>query len=189
MQTKIKTLLGAALCAAAAAASAQGYVSLSAGSSRLDTDCAGATVTCDKNGNSFKILGGWTFMPHVSGEVGYFDFGRARFADPTDTLRVKTTAFGGGVAYRTDIAADWNFVGRLGLAQVRTQLDATSGGLSGSDSDNNLQLYGGLGVGYKLNKTTSLDLAWEMTRSKYSSGGVSASDNVHSFNVGVTFGF
>lgn len=188
MQTKFKTLLGAALLAATAAASAQGYVSMSAGQSRLDADCGGAP-TCDKNGNSFKILGGWTFMPNLSAEIGYFDFGKAKFADPTTSLNIKTTAIGGGIAYRADITPDWNFVGRLGLAQVKTKLDATVGGVSGSDSDSNAQLYGGLGVGYKLNKTTSLDLAWETTRTKYSSGGVSASDNVHSINLGVTFGF
>ena len=188
MHTKFKSLLGAALFAVAAAASAQGYVAISAGQGRLDASCGGAP-TCDKTGSSFKILGGYTFMPNVSGEIGYFDFGKARFADTTDSLRVKTTAFGGGVAYRADIAADWNFVGRLGLAQVKTKLDASSGGLSGSDSDNNVQLYGGLGVGYKLNKTTSLDVAWETTRSKHSAGGASASDNVHSINLGVTFGF
>lgn len=188
MQTKFKMMLGAAVFAAAAAASAQGYVAVSAGQGRIDTDCGGAS-TCDKTGSSFKLLGGWTFMPNVSAEVGYFDFGKARFADAIDSLSVKTTAIGGGVAYHVDIAPQWNFVGRLGLAQVKTKLDATSGGLSGSDSDNNAQLYGGLGLGYKLNKTTSLDLAWETTRTKYSSGGVSASDNVHSISLGVTFGF
>src|SRR5262245_32793760 len=98
MTTKIKTLLGGALLVASAAASAQGYAVLSAGASQLDLDCAGAS-TCDKSGTSFKLLGGYSFAPNMAAEFGYFDFGKARAADSGASLDVKTTAFGGGIAF------------------------------------------------------------------------------------------
>lgn len=168
-----------------AAASAQGYGVVSVGVSRLDTDCSGIS-NCDKTGTAFKLLGGYRFMPNVAGELGYFDFGKATGSGSGLSLSVKTTAFGGGIAYHQDLSPDWNFVGRLGVASVKTKISAS--GL-GSDSDTNTQAYYGLGVGYKINKTTSLDFAWDGTRTKFSSGGVSASDNVYALSVGLTFGF
>jgi hypothetical protein len=184
-----QALIGLAALTVCAAASAQVYGVVSVGTSRLDTDCTGI-ANCDKSGTAFKLLGGYKFMPNLAGELGYFDFGKAKASDSTMSLNVKTTAFGGGVAYHQDLARDWNFVARLGVASVKTKVGASVVGAgSGSDSDSNAQAYYGLGVGYKLNKDMSLDLAWDGTRTKFSSGGLSASDNVYALSVGLTFGF
>jgi len=188
MRINKQTVLGLALVAASAAASAQGYGSISIGTARLDADCTGAT-TCDKSGNAFKILGGYKFAPNLAWEVGYFDFGKARAADAGVSGEIKTNAFGGGVAFHQDLSADWNFVGRAGIAQVKTKITGTAGGLSASDSDSNIQPYLGLGVGYKLNKTMSIDGAWDFTRSKYDKNGATFKGNVNAFSLGVTFGF
>lgn len=184
-----RTLIGLAALTLCAAASAQVYGVVSVGASRLDTDCTGIP-NCDKSDTAFKILGGYRFMPNLAGEVGYFDFGKAKASDSTTSLSLKTTAYGAGLAYHQDLAPDWNFVARLGVASVKAKASASVAGVgSGSDSDSNAQAYYGLGVGYKISKSTSLDLAWDGTRTKFSSGGVSASENVYALSVGVTFGF
>ncbi|MDH4060460.1 MAG: porin family protein [Aquincola sp.] len=185
-----KLLVGLAALAFAAGASAQGYGVISAGVSKLSVDCAGAP-TCDKSDTAFKLLGGYMLNPNLAVEVGYFDFGKAKLGDPTiGTGSITVSAFGGGVAWHQDLSQDWNFVARLGLAQVKTKLSATLIGVgSGSDSDNKVQAYAGLGVGYKLSKTMSLDLAWDTSRGKYSKNGISESGTVNAYSVGLTFGF
>jgi OmpA-OmpF porin, OOP family len=183
---KKQVLLAVAALALSGAASAQVYGVVSAGVSKLDTDCAGANP-CDRSGNAFKILGGYKFNPNVAAEFGYFNFGKARFGVPGAIGTFTSTAFGGGVAFHQDFASNWNFVGRLGVAQVKAKLDVDAPGVGniGSASDNNTQLYLGLGVGYKVTKSTSIDLSWDTTKAKFEGG----SDNVHAFNLGVTFGF
>jgi OmpA-OmpF porin, OOP family len=188
MRINRQTALGLALMAASAVASAQGYGVISVGTSRLEADCTGAT-TCDKSGNAFKLMGGYKFAPNLAWEVGYFDFGKAKAADATLAGEIKTNAFGGGVAFHQDLSNDWNFAARAGLAQVKTKISGTAGAISVSDSDNSIQPYLGLSVGYKLNKTTSIDGAWDFTRSKYDKNGASFKGNVNAFSVGMTFGF
>ena len=188
MRINKQTLFGLALVAASAAASAQGYGSISIGTSRLEADCAGAT-TCDKSGNALKLLGGYKFAPNLAWEVGYFDYGKARAADSGVSGEIKTNAFGGGVAYHQDLSNDWNFVASLGLAQVKTKVSGTVRGVSASDSDNSTQPYLGLGVGYKLNKTMSVDGAWDFTRSQYDKNGATFKGNVNAFSLGLSFGF
>lgn len=186
---KKQALFGIAALFLSAAASAQAYVSVSAGTARLDADCGGVAV-CDKSGNAFKLLGGYRFMPNLAAEFGVLSFGKARFADAAGSLTITTTAVGGGIAFRQDLSKDWNFVARLGLASVKTKLEASSTALgSGGDSDNNVLPYLGLGVGYKLSKDVSLDAAWDFSKSKYDKNGTNESGNVNAISVGVTFGF
>lgn len=183
------------LVAAAAAlllssgAFAQAYAVVSVGNGKLNLDCAGAT-TCDKSDTAFKLLGGYKFAPNFGAEIGFFDFGKAKAADATTTGEVKNSAFGGGVAFMQDIAPNWNFVGRIGLAQVKTKITGTVAGVgSGSDSDNNMALYGGLGVGYKVTPAVSVDAAWDFSKSKYDKNGASTSGSINVLSVGLTFSF
>jgi OOP family OmpA-OmpF porin len=189
-QTMWKKLsIGLAALLLGATAWAQGYGVVSAGMSRLSADCSGI-ASCDKTDTAFKLMGGYKFNPNVAVEVGYFDFGKATASDSTQSLSIKTSAFGGGIAYHQDLSSDWNFVARVGLAQVKTKISATLTGYgSASDSDNNVNAYVGLGVGYKLSKATSVDFAWDVTRSKYNKGGLNESGNVSAFSVGLTFAF
>ena len=136
-----------------------------------------------------KPLGSYKFAPNLAAEVGYFNYGKGKFADAVDRLEISNSAFGGGIAFHQDLSPDWAFVGRVGLAYVKTKLDATSGAVSASDSDSNAALYGGLGVGYKLSKTTTLDLAWDFSKSKYNKNGVDESGSINAFSVGLTFEF
>lgn len=187
MKTKLLTALAALTLSAAA--SAQPYGVVSAGVARVDVDCSG-TATCDKSDTGFKLMGGYKFMPNLAAEIGYFDFGKVRASAPGINAELKNSAFGGGVAYHLDLAPSWNAVGRLGLAQVKTKISGTVAGLgSASDTDNNTALYAGLGVGYKISKTLSVDGAWDLSKSKYNKNGVDESGNINMFSVGLTFGF
>jgi OOP family OmpA-OmpF porin len=187
MNTKLLTALAALTLSAAA--SAQTYGVASVGIARVDVDCTGA-ASCDKSDTGFKLMGGYKFTPNVAAEIGYFDFGKAKASGSGVNAELKNSAFGGGVAYHLDLAPSWNAVGRLGLAQVKTKISGTVSGLgSASDSDNNTALYAGLGVGYKLSKTLSIDGAWDLSKSKYNKNGVDESGNINMFSVGVTFGF
>jgi OmpA-OmpF porin, OOP family len=185
-----QVLLAAAALALSSAASAQVYGVVSAGVSKLKIDCGDAQV-CDKSDTAFKVLGGYKFTPNVAVEAGYMSFGKAKLRDSGVSLDVGVTGFGVGAAFHQDFASNWNFVARLGLAQMKTKLDASVSGLgSGSESDSNAQLYGGLGVGYNITKQLSIDGAWDFAKSKYDKNGIDlGSGNVNAFSLGLTFGF
>jgi OOP family OmpA-OmpF porin len=186
---KTKLIAAAAALFLCAGAQAQGYASVSVGQARLNLDCSGAT-TCDKSDTAFKLIGGYKFAPNFGAELGYFHFGKAKAAGGGISGEVTNTAFGGGVAFMQDLAPNWNFVGRLGLAQVKTKISGTVAGVgSASDSDNNIALYGGLGVGYKIAPNVSLDAAWDFTKSKYDKNGADFSANINVLSVGLTFSF
>jgi OOP family OmpA-OmpF porin len=125
----------------------------------------------------------------VAGEIGYFDFGKSTASVGAANGELKLSGFGVGAAFHADLAPSWTGVARLGVAQMKTKLSAA--GLSGSD--NNTTLYGGLGVGYRLNKQTTIDGVWDFSKAKFNKtlGGVPIDDSgsVNAFSVGVTFGF
>jgi OmpA-OmpF porin, OOP family len=181
---KKQVLLAIAALALSGAASAQTYGVISVGSSKHNLDCAGAT-TCDKTGTAFKLLGGYKFNPNFAVEGGYMNFGKSRAADAGDSLSLKVDGFGIGGAFHQDFATNWNFVARLGLAQIKTKASATLGGVGGSDSDSSAQLYGGLGLGYKLTKQMSIDAAWDFSKAEFAG----EKGNVNAYSVGLTFAF
>jgi len=187
---KSKHLIALAVLAVSTAASAQNlYGVVSAGVSKLSFDCGGAS-TCDKSDTAFKLLGGYKFAPNWAGELGYFDFGKAKLSGGGANLDIKVNGFGGGVAFHQDIAPAWNFVARLGIAQMKTKLSGSAPGVgSASDSDSNVEPYFGLGVGYKLSKTASIDGAWDYGKGKYNKNGINESGSANALSVGLTFGF
>jgi OmpA-OmpF porin, OOP family len=186
---KRNSLIAVAALAFSAAASAQTYGVVSAGASRHSIDCAGAT-TCDRSGSAFKLLGGYKFTSQVAGEAGYFDYGKSNVSGGSASLGVKVNGFGAGVAFHGDFSPNWTGVARLGIAQLKTKLDASMAGVGFlSDSDNNVALYGGLGVGYRISKMVTIDGAWDFTRGKYDKNGLSESGGVNAFSLGVTFSF
>lgn len=181
---KKQVLLAAAALVVSAGASAQTYAVIAAGTSKIDLDCAGA-ATCDDSGSAFKLLGGYKFTPNFALEGGYMSFGKAKAADPGVSLQLEVDGFGIGGAFHQDFATHWYFVARLGLAQIKTKASATAGGSSGSDNESKAQLYGGLGVGYKLTKQLSVGGAWDFTKAEI----VGEKANVNAYTVGLTFDF
>jgi OOP family OmpA-OmpF porin len=185
---KKSSVLALAFFAASGAACAQPYVLLSAGSARLNADCTG-TTSCSNRSTGFKAMGGYKFAPGLGVEVGYFDYGKAKASASGVTAEIANTGIGAGVAFMQDIGPDWAFAGRLGLASVKTKISGTVGAVSVSDSANNAAAYFGLSIGYKVAKTVSIDLAWDMGRSKYNKNGADTSGNINMLSLGVTAGF
>lgn len=184
---KRQHLIALAALAFTTAASAQNfYGAASVGWSNLSFDCPGAT-SCDKSDVGYKFLGGFKFAPNFAGELVYFDFGKATASDPVVSAEVKNTAWGVGIAFHQDVSPTWNAVARIGLADVTTKISGSGFGVS--DSDSSTQFYLGLGTGYKISKTASIDFVWDWSRGKYDKNGINESGNANVFSVGMTFGF
>ena len=144
--------------------------------------CGGSGLSCDESGTAFKALLGYKFTPNLALEGGYMNFGEAKVSDGVDTLKVKADAFVIGGAFHPDFSPSWNFVARLGLAQVKAK--ASLAGF-GSTSDSTAQLYGGLGFGYRLNKQTSIDASWDFTKAEIDG----SKEDVRALSLGLTFAF
>jgi hypothetical protein len=142
---------------------------------------------CDESGTAFKVLGGFRIAPNFALEGGYMSYGKSKARDSGLGIGLDTTVDGVGIggAFLHDLTPQWNFVARLGLAQMKAKAKATVGGSSGSDSDSSAQLYAGLGVGYRLSKQMSLDAAWDTSRAKIAGETL----DVSAFSLGLTFAF
>lgn len=178
-----KILCAAVLAALAGAASAQGYAGALIGMSRYDIDCEGAS--CDKGDSTGKIYGGYTVSPGLSVEVGYINFGEFSADGSGTALKLKSTAFLVGGAFRSELSPDWAATLRLGLSRVKTKAEATRGALAGNRSDTNVGIYAGLGVEYAITSTVKLVGAWDFTRFEVGD----ESGSVHNFGVGAQVGF
>jgi OOP family OmpA-OmpF porin len=179
-----QVLLAVAALALSGAAAAQTYGVISAGIGSHDLDCGGAT-TCDESGTAFKLLGGYKLTPNFALEGGYMSYGKSKAADPGISLDLTVDGFGIGGAFHQDFGTNWDFVARLGVAQMKTKARATLGGFGGSDSETEAQLYGGLGFGYKLSKQLSLGFAWDFSKGEIAGEKV----DVNAYSLGLTFSF
>lgn len=168
-----KAMIGIAVSLLASVSHASPYVSISAGSSTVDA-CEGA-ANCDDGSTGFKLLGGYKFNPNLAVEGGYFDFGKASAAGNT----FKVNGFGIGGAFHYDVNSDFGVVARLGVANVKGEASASS------SSETSSQLYGGLGLGYKVAPNWSVDAAYDFSKAEFSG----EKFNVHMFSVGLTFAF
>jgi len=177
------------------AAFAQGYVGVAGGPSKIDVDCAG-TTTCDTTSTGWKLFGGYKFTPNWAAEVGYFDFGKAKFtgSDVTTgnvTADVKGSGLGVGVALSGEFAPSWTGVARLGVASVKAKVSATATGGTlvpagtSSDSETSTNAYFGVGIGYLISKNMSIDGAIDFSRGKWQ--GEKA--DVRLVSIGLTVGF
>jgi OOP family OmpA-OmpF porin len=167
-----KAIVGIAVSLLAGVSAASPYVSASAGSSTVDA-CDGVP-NCDDGSAGFKILGGFKFNPNMAIEGGYFDFGKASAGGAT----LKANGFGVGGAFHLDLNSDFNLVGRLGVANMKADASASS-------SETSTQLYGGVGLGYKVAPNWSVDAAFDFSKIKFAD----EKFNVQMFSVGLTFGF
>ena len=145
---------------------AQAYVAGAVGSAKADIDCAG-TLSCDNTSTGFKLIGGYKFTPNIAGELSYFDFGKAKArvnVPPVADLEMTAKAFALGVAFSGNFNDAFYGVARLGVASVKAEITVVG---VGSDSDTKAQPYFGLGVGYRLSKTLSVDLAADFSKAEY----------------------
>jgi OOP family OmpA-OmpF porin len=186
---KVALVGGVALWLASAAVVAQPYVSASIGTVKANVDCAG-TSSCDRTDVGFKLIGGYFFSPKLAAELAYFNYGKARAANPGQTSEIASSAVGIGVAAYQDLTADWSLFARLGVARMTTKVSASAAGVgSASDSAANAVPYGGLGLGYRLRPNVVLELTWDTTRTQYDKNGLDESASLNTLAVGMTFKF
>ncbi len=143
------------------------YGLLSLGQSHLNTDCTGPNA-CDRNALGGKAVFGYAFGDGLSLEGGYTSFGKFRASRGPLGLSARPDALHFGGAYSANLTPDWGVVGRVGVARVRTRLDADAGTLGGaSDSESKTQPIVGVGVNYALNPSTRVELGVDTTRAHY----------------------
>lgn len=146
------------------AAHTYGLVSL--GQSHLNTDCTGGHA-CDRNALGGKAVFGYGFGNGLSLEGGYTNFGKFHASRGLLGLSARPEALHFGGAYTANLTPDWGVVGRLGVARVRTKLDAEAGTMSGSDSQSKTQPIVGVGVNYAVTPSTRVELGVDTTRAHY----------------------
>lgn len=179
-----KALVGLLAMCAMAASHAEPYVVASLGSSKVDIDCAG-TTSCDTRSTGLKLLGGYKFTPNFAIEGGYMDFGKAKFTFSGVPFTLKTAGIGAGAAFHQDLSPDWNLAARLGVASIKAEAEAQVGAVSRSNDETSTQLYGGLGIGYRITPKVSLDASYDFTKLEISG----SKSNVNMFGIGVTVAF
>jgi len=165
--------------AAAGSVSAQPYVAAGLGATRAAFDCAG-TTWCDKTDSGGKLMAGYMFTPNVAAELSYMDFGRMRATGTAEVdtgsgivpvsvgVKLSSTAIGVGAAFFGELAPQWQAVARLGVAQLKAKVSASTLGIDLSDSDRHAKAYLGLALAYRLSPQLSINGELDVTRAEYS---------------------
>lgn len=142
------------------------YGLLSIGQGHLNAACDGVQ-TCDRTTTGGKAVLGYAFGNGFAVEGGYTHFGRFRASDGAVGLSARPEALSLSGAYTAALTPDWGLTGRLGVARVRTKLNADVGALSGSDSESKTQPIAGLAVNYALTPSARVELGIDATRAQY----------------------
>jgi len=185
----MKKILFAVTVAAAAlvstSAMAQAYVSADVGIGHASVDCSG-TTSCDKNGTSFKVTGGYKLGYGLAAELGYIDFGKVTASDVGVSAKITARAWTLGAAYEFPFTPEFAGVARLGVASVDTKASATvAGGGSGSVSETKTQAYYGLGANYAVAKNVKIEGGVDWSHASFDG----SSAVIRSISAGVRYEF
>lgn len=186
LMKKYAFALAATLMAAAAHADQTPgvYVGIAGGASHISVDCTGAT-SCDKSDTGGKFTAGYSFGNGFGLEAAYISFGKAQGADRTTSATLKPTAFLLGGVYALPLSNEWGMNLRLGVAQVKTKVDARQGTLAGSASETKTKTYAGVGVTYAVSPSVKLELAVDSTQGQFAG----EKGTVQLVSFGATFAF
>ena len=148
------------------AASAQPYATAAAGVSGSNIDC-GTFTTCERTDVAFKLTGGYRMASWFAGEAVYLDFGESRKSSRISEDRMKTSGFGGGVAFHGHVAS-WTMTARLGAARAAarrtvTLLQARTDSLTFAE----VAPYAGLGISYRFSEYVALAFGVDALRSRW----------------------
>ncbi|CAM3662317.1 outer membrane beta-barrel protein [Roseateles saccharophilus] len=168
----------------AASAQAQVYGNIAVGSSHLNADCAG-TTSCSTSDTGAKLVGGYAFGNGLSVEAGYISFGKFHATEGTASVAIKPTAFTLGGAFALPLGTAWGMNVRLGVAQVKTDVSAIVGTLTGSDSQSKAKVYAGVGLTYALSKEFKLELGLDSTEAEYAG----TKGTLRLISLGATYAF
>lgn len=214
MRKSLLTLAAGLALVLGSGVQAQGYVGAAAGWTKLSADCSDLDK-CDKTDTGGKLYGGYKFANQFAVEAVYFDWGKATaegtltIADLagisgrkvasavtgtiSESLKLRSTGYGLGVAYFMPFATDWTGVARLGVARNKGKLSATAtDGVtteSLSESTNATVPYVGIGIGYNLSRNLAITAEADFSRVKYGFDGVTEKDDLQMISIGLRFSF
>jgi len=120
----------------------------------------------------------------VGVEAGYINFGKAKAADGSLSVSLKSSALFVAVAGRADLNPNFALSGRLGLANVKAKGEV-SGYLVGSDTESSTKAYVGVAAEYAFTKNFKGVASADFTQTEF--GGDSGA--VRLFSIGVQYDF
>ncbi|NQZ50410.1 MAG: porin family protein [Moritella sp.] len=126
---------------------------------------------------SYGFRGAYQFHENVAAEVGYQDFGKAKF----NNIPLDTSALTFGVKGMYLFQNGVSFVGRLGMSHATSETNIT--GMKMTDDFN--ELYYGLGIQYDINERFFVGLEYSKVGTKES--GVKYDIGNLSYSVGMRF--
>jgi OmpA-OmpF porin, OOP family len=170
------------------AALAQTYVGITGGASRLD-DCNSSFDSCDKAAFGLKVYGGYKFTPNIALEAAYADLGKFNASGPSGSFSgsTKLSAFSVGGAFFYELVPNVTAIARLGLASGKVKLvaDIPSKNFSTSDTENKINPYLGVGLGYSLTPSWSINGTLDLNRMKFDG----ITKNTFMLGAGISYGF
>lgn len=181
-------VVAAAAVVCTPAALAQVYVGGSVGTTEANLDCSG-TLGCNNDGNGGKVFAGYSFGNGLALEAVYQNFGKATStqdnAGTPVVVELGSTGVGVGLAIGGAASDDWSFIVRVGM--VRNKVGSRIAGATAGPSDGlqSTQPYSGVSIGYRVTRKASIDLAFDGSRVKISTG----SYNVRAVGLGATLSF
>jgi OOP family OmpA-OmpF porin len=138
---------------------------LSGGVGFGDVDACEGTPNCDSGSTAFKFVGGYEFANRFALEVGYIDFGKAHFSESGLSADLKVFGPTFGVAYNAQLSEDAGMNFRLGVANLKTKIEASLAGYgSGSDSETNTVPYFGIGFNYAVVENVLVEVGADFSR-------------------------
>ncbi|MBC3872708.1 outer membrane beta-barrel protein [Undibacterium flavidum] len=173
-----------------ASASAQVYVAGTVGQAKWNADCNQSGASCDKTGNSYKVIGGYNLDKNFALEASYFSLGKmkatASSGGITGFAEAKGTGFELAGVVKRDFNDDFAGFAKLGLARVSVDTSANVPSIVKMASDtNSTQPVLGFGLTYKVSKEIALRGEVETRRVKIGD----EKSSVNNFSVGVQYTF
>jgi OmpA-OmpF porin, OOP family len=163
--------IGALACAATTAGAQSVYIGGAGGATRNNADCTG-TLSCDTSDTGWKAYAGYNINPMFGVEVVGYDMGATTgsiFFPGSGVINasLKTSGFALAGAINVPLGASVDLIGRLGVGSNKLKVDASSGGLSGSDSETSTQALWGIGLAFKVTPNAAIRTEIDGTSATY----------------------
>lgn len=194
-----KLLIACAVAATfvATAASAQGYVGLGVGSSKIsgaDGNAGGGVTVSGGNANktSVKVYGGFQFTPTWGLEAQYTDLGSRNLTASlggavVGTGSLKANQFSIAGTGTLPLASNFSLFGKLGLSANRGSVSGFGGPTS---SANKTDLLLGVGVSYSITPKMAVRLEYEDFGKFSKDGGVNGGAiRANNMSIGLQYAF
>jgi OOP family OmpA-OmpF porin len=161
-----KVLLAFAALLTSGAALAEGYFGIAGGRTQQKVDCSG-TTNCDITDTGRKLYGGYKLSPFVAVELSYTDFGEINAVFGNVSASYTAGSLSIGSAAFLPLTAKLMGVARVGISSSKAEVTQWVGLSNVSNSETHTHPYVGLGLGFALTPTWSLNTSFDYARIKY----------------------